>query len=116
LNTETTLYEVSDNPITTTEESGMDFSGNSAFLIDTDSIPGRLDHAYLQQWPCPVLRSMNAVKIRFAAGYGLKSTDVSQNVRDAIMLYCAFKDANRASEIDDCKGFFDLLRHDRVYV
>jgi hypothetical protein len=117
LNAETTLYEIADNPITTTEEPGTDSTGNSNFLIDTASEPGRIDHAYLCVWPSPVLRPMDAVKIRYAAGYGLKATDVPENVREAIMVYCTFKNENRASEVDNTpKQFFDLLRHDRLYI
>jgi hypothetical protein len=91
LNAITTLYEIIDNPITTTEEEGVDNIGNSDFIVDTSSEPGRIEHAYLKQWPSPVLRPIDAVKIRYAAGYGLSEEDVPEFVKDAILVYCTFK-------------------------
>jgi hypothetical protein len=117
LNAETVLYSKADNPITTTEEAGTDLSTNSDFIIDTDSEPGRIGFAYNKTWPSTILRSMSAVKIRFAAGYGLEASDVPATVKDAIMLYCAYRNENRAAEVDEApKQFFNLLRHDRLYV
>jgi hypothetical protein len=113
-NAETVLYEVADSPITTTEEVGSDFEGNSDFIIDTASEPGRIEHAYLKLWPSPVLRPIDAVKIRYAAGYGLKAIDVPENVIDSIMVYCTFRNENRAAENELPKQCIDLLRHDRV--
>jgi uncharacterized phiE125 gp8 family phage protein len=117
LNAETVLYSVADNPITTTEEAGIDFSTNSDFLIDTDSEPGRIGFAYNKTWPSTTLRSMSAVKIRFAAGYGLEASNVPATVKDAIMLYCTYRNENRAAEVDEApKQFFNLLSPDRMYL
>jgi hypothetical protein len=116
-NVETVLYNCHDNPITTTEEPGTDLAANSNFIIDTDSQPGRIGFAYNIQWPSVTLRSMSAVKIRFAAGYGLDASDVPATVKDAIMLYCAYRSENRACEVDEApKQFYNLLAKDRVYL
>jgi hypothetical protein len=116
-NAETVLYSKADNPITTTEEPGSDLSTNSDFQIDLDSEPGRIGFAYNKIWPSTILRSMNAVKIRYAAGYGLEALDVPATVKDAIMLYCAYRNENRAAEVEEApKQFFNLLAHDRIYL
>jgi hypothetical protein len=117
LNTETTLYETFDDPVTTTEEPGTPPSTNNEFLIDIDNEPGRICHAYGYQWPSVTLRDMNAVKIRYVAGFGASADDVPCLVKDAIMLFCTHKNENRASEDDTIpKQFFDLLRPDRVVI
>jgi hypothetical protein len=117
LNAVTTLYEKFDDPLTTTAEGGDEPATNDDFLIDTDNEPGRICFAYGDSWPSVVLRDMNAVKIRYIAGYGDAVTDVPESVKDAIMLYCAHMNENRASEEDAIpKQFFDILRPDRVFI
>jgi hypothetical protein len=117
LNAETTLYETFDSPIPTTTEGGTEPSTNADFLVDVDNEPGRICFAYGCSWPSVTLRDMNAVKIRFMAGYGAEVTDIPENVKNAIMLYCAHMNENRASEEDATpKQFYDLLRHDRVFL
>lgn len=116
-NAETTLYESFDDPLTTTEEPGTEPDTNEDFLIDLDGEPGRICLAYGCSWPSVVLREMNAVKIRYTAGYGDEAADVPGPVRDAIMLYVSHMNENRASEEDAIpKQFFDLLRPDRVFI
>lgn len=116
-NTETDLYYESYNPVSTTDEGGTEPDTNADFFIDTDSEPGRLGFAYLADWPSITLRPMSSVKIRFAAGYGLEAADVPQNIRDAIMLYCGWRNENRAAEVDkEPEQFFNLLRHDRMSI
>ena len=115
--TETTLYYDGYNPVSTTEEGGDEPSTNSEFIVDTSGSPGRLSHAYSCVWPSVVLRPIDAVKIRFACGYGIDREDVPENVRDAIMLYCTYMNENRAGEvIQPPRQFFDLIAFDRMYV
>lgn len=54
------------------------------YLVDTASQPGRLTPAYGKYWPCtyPV---MNAVTIRYVAGYGAAGA-VPQAVKQAMLL------------------------------
>lgn len=97
-------------------------------LIDTDSEPGRIAHVYGITWPTTTLRDINAVKIRFTAGYGDAGTTtttspdfvveaIPANVKDAIMLYCSWRNENRTGETGEVpSAFFNLLRHDRVYI
>jgi hypothetical protein len=116
-NAETELYYESYNPVTTTDEGGEEPATNANFFVDTDSEPGRLGFAYLKDWPSVILRPLAGVKIRFAAGYGLEAADVPQNVRDAILLYCGWRNENRAAEVGkEPEQFFNLLRHDRMSI
>jgi hypothetical protein len=116
-NTETTLYYDGYNPVTTTEEGGEEPTTNADFIIDPDSEPARIELAYGKTWPAVVLRPANAVKVRYAAGYGLDAEDVPANIRDAIMLYCAYRNENRAGEVVEVpKQFYDLLRPGRIYL
>jgi hypothetical protein len=114
---EVVLYEEFDNPITTTEDPGTPLETNSDFIIDTDSDPGRICHAYGVTWPATTLREINSFKIRYLAGYGASASDVPANIKDAIILLCNHKNENRASENDIIpKQFYDLLRPDRVFI
>jgi hypothetical protein len=60
---------------------------------------------------------MNGLVLRYVAGYGIDTGDVPAKAIDAIMLYCAYRNENRASENDAApKQFFDILRADRVHL
>jgi uncharacterized phiE125 gp8 family phage protein len=86
-------------------------------IVDASSQPGRLALGYGIFWPSVTLRSINAIKIRYTAGYGSVATDVPGNVRDAITLYCSFRNESRAGESGAIpEQFFDLLRHDRMFL
>lgn len=116
-NAETTLYYESYNPVTTTEEGGEEPATNADFLIDANDQPARLSHAYNIDWPTGItLRPIDSVRIRYAAGYGLAASNVPQNVRDAIILYCSWRNENRTAEIDAPPHFYNLLRHDRMNI
>lgn len=115
-NTDTTLYYEGYNPVSTTEEGGDEPSTNADFIIDTSGSPGRIALAYSKTWPAIVLRAIDAVKLRFACGYGLDTTAVPENVRNAIMLYCTYMNENRAGEVAEVpRQFYDLLAFDRIY-
>lgn len=117
LNAETVLYDSFFDEITTTEEPATTPETNADYQIDLDSEPGRLGFAYGKTWPSTVLRSMNSVKIRYAAGFGLAASDVPATVKDAIYLYCAYRNENRAAEIDEApKQFYNMLWPDRLYL
>ena len=113
---ETVLYNENWNPISTTEEGGTEPSTNADFLIDTASEPGRITLAYGKIWPSVTLRSIDALKIRYAAGYGINIGDIPENVWDAIVLYCTWRNENRAAESAFPKQFYDLLSSDRIYL
>lgn len=92
------------------------------YIVDTGGEPGRIDLAYSAEWPVVTLRSLNSVRIRFTAGYGASANDVPANVKDAIMLYCAYRYNNRqgqeqTGDVSDIpETFWTLLRHDRIYM
>jgi len=85
------------------------------FIIDLDSEPARIAHAYGKSWPSVTLREINAVKITYKAGYGTTAADVPETVKDAILFYCAWRNENRIEEVKFPEAFFNLLRPDRMY-
>jgi hypothetical protein len=117
LNAESTLFGGGDDPLTTTEEPTTTAESNDDFIVDIFSEPGRIGLAYGKTWPSVQLRSMASVKIRFAAGYGFHKNAVPANVKDAIMLYCAYRNENRAAEVSSAPAqFFNLLNQNRLYL
>lgn len=114
-NAETVLYYDGYNPVTTTEE-GTDSALNSDFIVDLNSEPGRVSLAYGIIWPAITPRSIDCLKIRYAAGYGIEAEDVPENVWDAIILYCTWRNDNRAAEADFPKQFYNLLSGDRLHL
>jgi len=116
LGAETILYYIADDPITTPVEPGVDGATNSDFIIDTNGQPGRIDLAYEKTWPSITPRSIKALVIRFSAGYGLTAASVPQTVKDAIMLYCTYRNENRAGETEEApEQFYNLLWPQRNY-
>jgi uncharacterized phiE125 gp8 family phage protein len=87
----------------------------SEFVIDLDSDPARIDHAYLKTWPSVTLRPINSVKIRYTAGYGDSGEDVPAKIRDTILLCCSWKNANREAEKFP-EELFGYLKPDRLYL
>lgn len=86
---------------------------NTLIQVDISGIPGRINLKYNQVFPSTVLREMASVIIRFVAGYGGKESDIPENVKDAISLYCTWRNENRAEEEEAPKEFYNLLRFDR---
>lgn len=87
----------------------------SNYFVDTDHEPGRINLEHGISWPAVTLRDINGLKIRFVAGYGDAATDVPQAAKEAITLYCAYRNENRIGETEVPKAFYDILRPDRVY-
>jgi uncharacterized phiE125 gp8 family phage protein len=86
------------------------------YYVDADNTPGRISHAYNVTWPTTTLREINAVRIKYAAGYGAAASAVPQFVKEAILVYCGFRNENRAAESELPKQFYDILRPDRVHI
>lgn len=91
--------------------------------VDTYSEPGRLTLNYLETWPTSItLRSIDAVRIRYTAGYGdMAGTTpdtivglIPDSVKDAIYVYCAWRNENRAGEVSLPQQFYDILRPERI--
>ena len=99
----------------------------SDFIIDTRSEPARIALAYCKYWPTDILRSLGAMIIRYSAGYkisylGSSTTPTPEEnlipayVRDAICLYCAYRNENRSGEIDKIpQAFYDILNPERIF-
>lgn len=99
------------------------------FIIDTSHEPGRLSHGYNEIWPSVILRPIDAIKIRYVCGFVSLTVDDStttttepesiplpENVKDAIYLYCAYRNENRSGEIEKVpRQFYDLLNQDGFY-
>lgn len=56
----------------------------SCYVVDTASEPGRISPACGQSWPS-TYGEINAVEIRFVAGYGA-AADVPEHIRQAILM------------------------------
>jgi len=99
------------------------------FIVDTNSEPGRLAHAYGVLWPSVILKPIDGLRIRYTCGFeGMFSDDsttttyapdispIPENVRDAIYLYCAYRNENRSGEVAEIpQHFYDLLNTDGFY-
>lgn len=61
----------------------------SNYLVDTASYVGRLVLGYAKDWPVFTERPINAVVVRFVAGYGPAAADVPRAIRHALLLLVA---------------------------
>jgi uncharacterized phiE125 gp8 family phage protein len=96
-----------------TDENGTETAMNLAdFIIDTDSEPGRIAFKKGKQWPSVTLQSINAVKIRFIAGYS-DINKVPYTVKLAYMLYVTHRLDNPGSD-GIPQAFYDLLSPERL--
>lgn len=64
------------------------------YYVDTDSEPGRIGLGYSIVLPTTTLRSLNAIKIQYVAGYGA-ADDVPQRTKQAILLLIGHMYENR---------------------
>jgi len=63
--------------------------------VDTVSVPGRILLGYGDAWPTDTLTAVNPIEIQFVTGYGASSTNVPQDIRNAIMLLVGHYYENR---------------------
>lgn len=66
----------------------------SNYIVDTDSEPGRIALAYNISLPTTILRPINAVKIRYVAGYA-NAAAVPLRIKQAILLLIGHMYENR---------------------
>jgi hypothetical protein len=116
-NTETILYKTY-LPVDTTTTTGEpeETIGESDFIIDTRSEPGRVALAYGVYWPTVTLRLIDSVRIQYRVGYGPQGDTTPDTVKDAIALYCTWRNENRTAESGTIpRQFYDLLNPERIF-
>lgn len=80
---------------------------SSYYLVDTDSEPGRVAEAYGYSWP-DTRDQMAAIRLTFVAGYGDATTDLPQDIIDAVLLHVSIHYEQREG-IDSAA--LDSVRH-----
>jgi uncharacterized phiE125 gp8 family phage protein len=69
-----------------TDSSGTEHTLDEAvYFVDAESEPGRIALRSGQSWPATALQELNAVRIRYTAGYG-DAEDVPARFKQAILL------------------------------
>ena len=72
---------------------------SSLYKVDTVSEPGRITPAYAQVWPA-TRDEINAVTVRFVAGYGATAQSVPTPIRQALLLTIGHWYLNRETTTD----------------
>lgn len=67
----------------------------SKYIVDTNNEPGQIVLAYGESWPTFTPRPINAVEIRFVAGYGSGAASVPEGIKQAMLLLIAHWYENR---------------------
>ena len=79
-----------------TDEDGVETEWDSSnYIVDTASTPGRLKFKRTAVTPSVVLQELNAVRIRFVAGYGDDPSDVPNIYRQAVKMLLGHYYENR---------------------
>lgn len=88
--------------ITYKDEDGEEatFSSDN-YIVDTDSVPGRVVLASGATWPSESLYPAGAITVQFTAGYGDEPGDVPQHVRQAMLLMIGHWYENRETTVAD---------------
>jgi uncharacterized phiE125 gp8 family phage protein len=69
----------------TDDEESQSTVDSSTYLVDTDSVPGRIVLKSEETWPTDTLSPKNPIEIQFITGYGA-AADVPQDIKDAILI------------------------------
>lgn len=75
------------------------FSSGS-YIVDTNNEPGQIVLAYGESWPTFTPRPINAVEIRFVAGYGSGAANIPEGIKQAMLLLIAHWYENREPVTD----------------
>jgi uncharacterized phiE125 gp8 family phage protein len=78
------LQSVTHVKYTDSEEVQYTFD-SSKYLVDTDSVPGRIILKTNETWPTDTLSPKNPIEVQFVTGYGA-AADVPQDIKDAILI------------------------------
>jgi len=57
---------------------------SSKYVVDTDSVPGRVVIAYDESWPAETLYNVNPIEVIFDSGYGGTADDIPEDLKHAI--------------------------------
>lgn len=68
---------------------------SGSYIVDTNTDPGQIVLAYGESWPSYTPRPINAVEIRFVAGYGAAASAVPEGIKQAILLLISHWYENR---------------------
>lgn len=71
----------------------------SDYIVDTESVPGRIVPAYGKSWPTTTLYPVNPIEIQFVCGYGSTAASVPQSIRNAMLLLIGHWYLNREAVI-----------------
>jgi uncharacterized phiE125 gp8 family phage protein len=82
------LQSVTAVKYTDTDEAESTFS-SAYYLVDTDSVPGRVVLKYGESWPSVTLSPKNPIEIEFVTGFGDTEASVPASIKHAIKLLCA---------------------------
>lgn len=81
--------------ITYTDAAGVVQTVDSGtYVVDPESMPGRIALADGESWPTDVIRQIASVKVRYVAGYGL-AADVPETFKVAMLLLIGHWFVNR---------------------
>lgn len=72
---------------------------SDAYIVDTDSEPGRIVLAYGESWPSVTLLPANPIVITYVAGYGDNASDVPEQMIQAIRLLIGHFYENREGTV-----------------
>lgn len=86
------------------------------YIVDADSVPGRVVLAYSASWPLTALRPTGAIRIRYVAGWPT-AADVPQTMKQAMLLLVGHWYENREAtgntvntKAEIARGVADLLK------
>lgn len=69
-------------------------AANTAYLVDADSVPGRIVLPYGVSWPTFTAHPVNPIKIRYITGYS-STNRIPKTIRQAMLLLIGHWFANR---------------------
>ena len=68
---------------------------NTLYDVDTNSVPGRIVLKHGQSWPSATLNAVNPIEVQFDTGYGAETTNVPEDIRNALLILAAHFYENR---------------------
>ncbi len=98
-----------------TDSNGVETTWSAAnYVVDTDSVPGRIVLGFNVAWPLFVLQPTGGIRIRYVAGW-TSAANVPQALKQAMLLlvghwYENREDTGKAATDTIARGVADLLR------